>query len=109
MKKSILIIGLLITTLLFSGCVKYGQGEANGIIFAVDDGVVWDKVWFKTSTGTSREDCYLINDNSLKTEFRKLNESTKVKIYYNRHLFTIARCPDGTSTDDEIYKFEVLQ
>lgn len=108
MKKIILALLLISLCLLTSGCWKYGKGESVGYTYAVDDGIVWDKVWFKPSLQSSESDCYLIKDDALKQQIRDLPQDTKIKIYYDRHFITIAMCPEGTGTDDEIVRYEIL-
>jgi hypothetical protein len=106
--KKILILLLLVTPLFLGGCIIYGKGQTNGYVYAVDDGVVWDKVWYKSSLQSSESDCYLINDDTLKEQLRSLPAETNIKLYYKRHLATVASCPEGTSTDDEITSYEII-
>jgi hypothetical protein len=109
--NKILKIGLILTLLLMlPSCIIYGKGETIGYIYAVDDGIFWDKVWYKTNLESSESDCYLLNtDNvNLKEELRQLSGKVKLKLHYQRHFMTWAMCPDGTSTEDEIMYFEVI-
>lgn len=101
MKKLILII---LAVLMLSGCAKFGTGEQIGYIVAVDDGMVWDRVWIKTDQMTSDPDCYVLEeDHELKEEFKLLLEGQrKVKIKYNKHFATVGCSPD------EITKYEIL-
>jgi len=108
MMKKILILLLLILPLFLGGCIVYGKGQSTGYIYAVDDGVIWDKVWYKSSLQSSESDCYLIDNDFLKEELRELPAGTQIKLYYKRHLATIAICPEGTSTDDEITSYEII-
>ena len=103
------IFGLFLLLILTSGCLRYGSGEAIGYINAVDDGLVWDKVWIKTSLETSTEDCYLVAEDSGVKILLKDLIGEKVKIKYDRHLSTIGSCPEGTDTSDEIIGFEILE
>lgn len=109
--KRLIILGLLLGSLLFlTGCWVYGKGESVGYVYAVDDGIFWDKVWFKSNLQSSESDCYLINDDGLKDELKQIQGDTnKVRLHYKRHLFTVAQCQEGTETDDEIVSFEVVK
>lgn len=108
MNKKILIALLFVLPLFLGGCIVYGKGQTTGYVYAVDDGVVWDKVWYKSSLQSSESDCYLIKDDSLKEELRNLPSGTNLKLFYDRHLMTVANCPEGTGTDDEITSFEII-
>lgn len=107
--RQLLIIGLLISLLLLAGCWVYGKGETTGYIYAIDDGIFWDKVWYKSNLQSSESDCYLIKNDALKEQLRSISANTTVKLSYNRHLFTIASCPEGTGTDDEITQYQVIK
>jgi hypothetical protein len=107
--KKILLAGLMcLLALSLTGCIIYGKGESNGYVYAIDDGIVWDKVWFKPSMASTESDCYLIKDDSIKEELRNLKAGTNIKIHYSRHLFTMSSCPDGTETNDEITAYELV-
>lgn len=97
---------LLLLPIFLGGCSVYGRGESQGVIYAVDDGIVWDKVFFKPALESTESDCYLIDDDNLKADLRNLPDGTRIKIYYYKHLITVATC-DG-ATEDEIYKYEIL-
>ena len=109
LRKVLLVSLLLLIALASTGCWKYGKGETIGYIYAVDDGIAWDKIWFKSNLQSSESDCYLIKDDALKEQLRQVSGDAKVRLYYDRHLFTIASCPEGTSTNDEIVRFEILE
>ena len=98
------VLSLIFTT----GCWRYGKGETIGYVYAIDDGIVWDKVWYKSSAQSSDGDCYLINDDTLKEQLRALSLETNIKLKYDRHFFTWGMCPEGTGTDDEIIGFEIV-
>lgn len=104
--KRLLSVALL--ALLLPACIRYGTGTSTGYIYAVDDGIVWDKVWFKPSLASTESDCYLLKDQALKAELQALKSDTNIKIHYTRHLMTVARCPEGTGTEDEITSFETV-
>ena len=105
-----LVFGMIIICCLMTGCIQYGKGEAVGYVNAVDDGIIWDHVWFKTSMETSREDCYLINDEQIKSDLRALVGTNKIKIKYSRHFMTLSMCGgEGDGSNDEIISFEVIQ
>ena len=109
MKAKILLGTAMLLSLLFlTGCGVYGKGQTQGYIYAVDDGLLWDEVWFKSSLQSSESDCYLIKDDNLKEQLRSLPAATNIKLYYGRHIFTWSGCPNGTDTSDEITNFEVL-
>lgn len=105
------IITTLTILLLLSGCIIYGEGETIGYIYAVDDGIFWDKVWYKSNLESSESDCYLLSttDDELKDTLRQISGNTKVKLRYRRHLMTVASCPSGTETDDEITSIEPME
>lgn len=108
-KKAILLACLVLMLSFTTGCIKYGKGETVGYVYAVDDGVLWDKVWYKSSLESSESDCYLIDDSNLKNQLRELSGTdTKVKLKYDRHLFTASMCPEGAGTDDEITSIEIM-
>ena len=108
-KKLILITIILSTLLLTTGCGKYGTGETIGYVYAVDDGILWDKVWYKSNLESSESDCYLIKNDNIKEQLKKISGKAKVKLFYDRHFMTIANCPEGTGTDDEITRFELIE
>jgi hypothetical protein len=95
---------LPLVALLLAGCGKFGTGETVGYVYAVDDGIFWDKVWFKTSLESSESDCYLIDDNNLKSQLQEAITTNKVKLTYAKHFFTLADCPN-----DEITSFEIIE
>ena len=103
--KKIILCMILISMLLLTGCWRYGEGEAIGYVIAVDDGLMWDKVWFKTSLDTSQEDCYLIDNNNVKSLLKELAGKYKVKIIYDRHFFTLSTGCGEDGTSDEITDF----
>jgi len=112
--KRILLAGLMgLLALSLTGCIIYGKGESTGYVYAVDDGIVWDKVWFKPNMASTESDCYLIKDDKLKQELRYLYKSEvemkPIRIYYDRHLWTVASCPEGTKTNDEITSYEMVK
>jgi hypothetical protein len=46
--KKLLLVGLMcLLAFSLTGCIIYGKGQSTGYVYAVDDGIVWDKVWFK--------------------------------------------------------------
>ena len=108
MKKKILLVVLILGLLFTSGCIRYGKGETMGYIYAVDDGIIWDKIWYKSDLESSESDCYLIKDDLLKQQLKELSGDTKIKLYYDRHLITLSMCPEGTGTSDEIVRFEII-
>ena len=108
MKTKITIMVLMILSVITTGCVTYGIGETVGYIYAVDDGIMWDKVWFKSSLESSQSDCYLIEDAAIKAQLRNVSGDKKVRLHFKRHLITLGFCPEGTTTEDEIISFEVI-
>jgi hypothetical protein len=108
MKRTISLSILILCLLFLSGCWVYGKGETVGYIYAVDDGIFWDKVWYKSSLESSESDCYLLKDDNIKQQLRDLPNGIKVKLSYDRHFITIASCPEGTDTEDEINGFEIV-
>ena len=108
MKRTILLL-ITLSTLLLTGCGIYGKGETEGYVYAIDDGLIWDKVWYKSSLESSESDCYLIKDDVIKQQLRAISSDTRIKLKYDRHFQTASLCPDGTSTNDEITSFEIIQ
>lgn len=90
-----------------SGCFIYGKGESIGYIYAVDDGIFWDKIYFKTSLDSSDTDCYLVRNHDIKDKAKLFYGDMKIKLSYDKHLSTIAQCTDSVSTDDEVYNIEI--
>ena len=109
MKKILITVILLAGLLLLSGCWVYGQGQTVGYVYAVDDDVLWDIVWYKSSLESSESDCYVIKNDELKQKLRQVSGDQKVKLYYKRHIATWDSCSEKTKTNDEIYDFEVLK
>jgi hypothetical protein len=96
------LIAALAACSILSACGIYGTGETVGYVYAVDDGIIWDKVWYKSTLESSQGDCYLIDNDVLKAQLRELSGKQKVKLTYARHFYTFSRCPEGTGTKDEI-------
>ncbi len=92
--------------IMLSGCMVYGKGETVGYVYAVDDGIIWDKVWYKSSLESSQSDCYLIKDETMKAQLRDITGKKKIKMTYKKHLTTVATCDNNTQ--DEIVSFETL-
>jgi hypothetical protein len=111
MKKIILGIELLLLIILMTGCFIYGQGQSIGYIYAIDDGIVWDKAYFKPSMESTETDCYLIshNNNLIKDNLKMLKQNVQIKIIYDKHLGTLSSCNGDTDTNDEIINYEVLK
>lgn len=107
MKKMLLLIACC-SLLFLTGCWVYGSGQTTGYVYAVDDGIIWDKIWFKSSLESSQSDCYLIQTDNLKDKLRNMDVDTQVTLHYKRHLITMSICPEGTGTNDEITSFEIV-
>lgn len=102
MKRGILVS--LFASILLAGCGVYGTGETVGYVYAVDDGIFWDKVWYKSTLEASESDCYLVDDDFLKSQLRELSGKTKIKLSYERHVMTMANCVNS----DVITSFQLL-
>ncbi len=107
MKKLVLGIFLICLMSFFSGCLIYGKGETVGYVYAIEDGILWDKIWYKSSLDSSESDCYLINNDTLKEELKSHAGKDKIKFSYFRHLFTLSLCENNTN--DEITSFEIIK
>ena len=60
---------LLLSPLLLASCILYGEGETYGYIYAVDDGIIWDKVYYKSNLESSETDRYCLReDHKMKEE-----------------------------------------
>jgi len=106
--KKIILCMILISMLSMTGCWRYGEGEAIGYVNAVDDGILWDTVWLKTSMDTSQEDCYIIDNDNVKRMLKGLVGKEKVKLIYDRHFFTLSTGCGEDGGSDEITNFEII-
>jgi len=107
-KQTFIILILIAALFSLTGCIIYGHGSTVGYVYAVDDGIIWDDVWYKSSPQAGGNgDCYMIDNPQLKEQLRQLSSDTKVKLYYDRHLVSLHTCENGV--DDEITGFEVLK
>lgn len=89
MKKKLLIFAVLAGLVLLSGCGVYGGGETQGYITTVEDGIVWDRVYFRADLQSSQTDCYIINDDSLKERLKRTSiNKERISMKYDRHLVT---------------------
>src|SRR4051812_28963667 len=70
MKARILLL-VLPLVLALTACGRYGHGETIGYVYAVDDGIVWSKVWYKSTLESSQSDCYLVRDEAIKKLLRE--------------------------------------
>jgi hypothetical protein len=109
MKKIIIGILLILSIFLLTGCGIYGQGKSTGYIYATDDGILWDKVWFKPDMASTESDCYLLNDNNLKEQLKNLQSNIKIEIYYDRHLLTLSSCGESKGSKDEIISYKIIE
>ena len=101
---------MLLSLVLLSGCFIYGSGKTVGYIYAVDDGLIWDKVWYKSNLESSESDCYLIQNENIKQELTQLIGNTKIELTYNRHLITASICGgEGQGTNDEIISYKIIR
>lgn len=103
MKKFIALALLLISTVSLTGCGKIGTGTTTGYVYAVDDSLFWDKVWFKTSLQSAESDCYLLDNDSLKEQLKGIISAKKIKLNYDRQIFSLGGCGDS---NDAITSFE---
>lgn len=107
MKKIMIGIILMLLSITLTGCFIYGKGQTTGYIFSVEDGIFWDKVWFKSSIESSDPDCYLLQKGSdLKEQLENIAPDTQIQLNYNRHFFTAT---SGDTTNDEIISFEIIK
>jgi len=107
--NKITIIVIMLAMLTLTGCIRYNEGSAIGYVNAVDGGILWDKVWFKTSMESSMEDCYLLDNTKIKNQLNEvMGTNVRVKITYDRHLMTFSSGCGSDSTGDEIKNVEVL-
>ena len=106
--KTYILLATIIISLFFTGCVVYGEGEAEGFVYTVEDGSMWDKVSFKENLNDENKRCYLLDDEKVKEQLRMLPKGTKIKINYNKHLFTSSMCPEDEDTNNEITSFEIV-
>lgn len=109
MGKNKLLFGIVIVSLLLlTGCMVYGEGTYTGNIISVEEGIFWNVVWLKTTVESSDADCFLLlkNDPVSKTNLEHLSTTqTKVTIKYLRHLITLTQCDNS----DEIIDFNEVK
>lgn len=105
MKTRFTLLSLIAVPLVLSGCGVYGSGTTTGYIYAVDDGPVWSKVWFKTSLEASESDCYVVDSGKVKDDLKPLIGGTKVNLTYRKHLATFFAFCGESGEGDEITGF----
>lgn len=98
-KKLITLIPLF---LLLTGCGVFGKGTTTGYIYAVDDDLFTDNLWYKSSLESSESDCYSVRNQALTEELRKIEVGTLLKLYYDRHFFTFWDCASDIVTSYEV-------
>ena len=106
MNKKILFVMALSSLILLSGCIVYGGGKTYGYITTVDDGIFWDNIWIRPELESSTDDCYIINDNQLKTQLQQLAlDKVRLELRYNRHLFAMTKCEHS----DEVIGYKIIE
>jgi hypothetical protein len=107
MKKLILVCQIAIAVaLMLSSCIVYGTGKSFGYVTTVEEGMLWDHVWFRADNASSNTDCYMIKENDLVLRSRLEEASangTRIEIQFKRHLLS---CHGGLS--DEIVDLRVI-
>ena len=80
---------LLLVAGILSGCLIYGEGETNGYITTIEDGIVWDLVWIRADLASSQTTGYAIAKSKikLKKELQKLSDKKqRVKLKFKNHI-----------------------
>lgn len=96
---------ILLLPLLLTGCGVYGTGETIGYVYAVDDGIFWNRVYYKTDLQSSETDCYIFSDDSIGEQLRALSGKDKIKLKYDRHFFALTA---ETCNADEITGIDMV-
>lgn len=97
MKKLLMLLAL---PLCLTAC-KYGEGETVGYIYATDDTMFTQNVWFKTTLEASESDCYRVDDEDIFDELKALSGDGKVRMNYSRNMFTFIGCSSDIVTSIE--------
>ena len=97
--NKLLIMVLVIAALFTTGCYVYGSGKTYGYVTTVEDGIFWDKAWFRAELESSQTDCYVLNSNNLKEQLRQTSEAgQRVEMSYRRHFITLGCSSDQASS-----------
>ena len=98
-------LGLICMPLiLLSGCIEYGTGKSYGYVTTQEDGILWDKAWFRADLASSNTDCYVVGEDTLlKEQLNKFaEEKQRAVITFNKHLWTWG------CSNDEIINIETI-
>lgn len=111
MKAIAILMALMLIPSLLTGCGVYGKGETIGYIYAVDDAVLWTQVWYKSSLESSESDCYVVDTDKtdLIEKLKQASGETKVKMKYEKHLYTLNLCPTEHQTHDAIVDVQIIE
>jgi hypothetical protein len=89
----ILIVGFVVLEIMPIGLIQYGQGETNGIITTVEEGIIFDYVWVRASGETSQTDRYCFTKESLKPILKQTAKQRElVTVHFNK--FLLGGCSD---------------
>lgn len=83
---------LLLSPLLLTGCLAYGNGEHKAYVYAVDKEMFSTSVWVKTDLAASQGYCYRVDDPAVIQKLKEFNGEGKVTLTYDKHLITIVGC-----------------
>lgn len=100
---------IVFSCVILSGCIVYGRGDEVCYVSAVDDGFFWAKVFTKTDLSSSDADTYLVEkeNNSLRVALMVAAEKKqRIKIHYDKHLMVAAVTKGGS---DEIKSFDIIK
>lgn len=77
--------------LALTGCFRYGDGEQVGYVSAIEEGIIWDRIYIKPSLESTQEDVYIYNRVGIKENAQYFMSSKEpVLVTYDQHLFTLS-------------------
>jgi len=81
-------LAVFLVSVFCCGCLVVGQGSMYGYVTAVEDNIIWSKVYFKTDLQSSDSDVFTVRKSNmnLKETLEGYAENGKrVKIRFNNH------------------------
>lgn len=91
------------------GCLYVGKGSSVGYVTTVEEGIIWDFVWFRADYSSSNTDLWVIEKSQTELKSRLLDSSKnkqRVEILYNKH-FALATVVENVV--GEIKEFKVVE
>ena len=100
---SFLLVTVIVTPLVLLNGIGASSGQHSGYVTAVEfnDNALWDAniVYFKSSTESTQEDSYCVNDPNLKSQlefYSQMNQKIVIE-YSNPFWFWTSLCNGGQS------------